>query len=220
MRPRRSWKPARRLGRLMALGIAAGAASGPAVAGPFGVDMGDPVEKHFVQPLEKPNQYRTWTLRGGHPEADHYILVATPQGGVCAQLVVLKDNLGDRDGARVRGQMQRTAAFLEARYGKPASAYDELEPGAIWTGPDEYAMALARKERRLARYWLELKPNPDRVRHVTLSGQAHGGDTTYVHVLIEFENRDACFPRSAPARTGAAGAGSGAGQARPAARRA
>jgi len=174
-------------------------ASFSAVAGPFGLSKGmtlEEVKKYgaFVSG-DSPFTYTAKTLSNGHPDFEIYSIILTPQQGLCKIQAAGKDVKTSSFGSELKEKHNDLVKALSNKYGSPGNNFDFLRTGSIWKDPQDWMMALLKKERTLASYWSppERTNLPDSVLSIQLEAAASSGSTGYIRLGYEFDNLDACI---------------------------
>jgi len=174
-------------------------ASFSAVAGPFGLSKGmtlEEVKKYgaFVSG-DSPFTYTAKTLSNGHPDFEIYSIILTPQQGLCKIQAAGKDVKTSSFGSELKEKHNDLVKALSNKYGSPGNNFDFLRTGSIWKDPQDWMMALLKKERTLASYWSppERTNLPDSVLSIQLEAAASSGSTGYIRLGYEFDNLDACL---------------------------
>ncbi len=174
-------------------------ASFPAVAGPFGLSKGMTLEEakkygDFVSG-NSPFVYTAKTLAGGHPDFESYSIILTPQQGLCKIQASGKDVNTSAFGDELKAKHIEFVKALSNKYGSPGNNYDFLRLGSIWKDPQDWMMALLKKERTLASYWSspERTNLPDSLLSIELVTAALSGSKGYLRLSYEFNNLDACL---------------------------
>lgn len=174
-------------------------ASFSAVAGPFGLSKGmtlEEVKKYgaFVSG-DSPFTYTAKTLSNGHPDFEIYSIILTPQQGLCKIQTAGKDVKTSSFGSELKEKHNDLVKALSNKYGSPGNNFDFLRTGSIWKDPQDWMMALLKKERTLASYWSppERTNLPDSLLTIQLEAAASSGSTGYIRLGYEFDNLDACI---------------------------
>lgn len=140
------------------------AITAPCFAGPFGLAMGDSLEdiKAAVGGAAVkrigPSVYVTSTapkpLRiGGTDEAfDQYILLISEKHGLCKMMAIGRPFETTLDGADLLQRFNALEAALGTQYGS-ASRLDAIKLKSVWTGANDWMMALLKKDRELTSTW-------------------------------------------------------------------
>ncbi len=127
-------------------------------------------------------------------EFDSYMVVATPASGVCKVAASGKDIPDDNYGLEVRSHFDRFEAILNSKYGR-GKKFDFLHAGSIWDEPNDFSMALKKKERSLSKFWdrEEGSTLPLGLRSVSLQAKSVVMGTNYLSIVYEFDNLDSCM---------------------------
>lgn len=161
--------------------------------GPFGLRMGmTKLELHAGKQLE-PFKYELSSVPKPHAAFESYVAEVTPKAGLCYLKGVGKDIQSNVYGVEIKTQFANLKNQLTQNYGEP-EVIDTLLPGSIWNEPNEWLMALRKNERTLIAIWKKENGAPLKggVRVVYLGAGANRGDSGYVSVDYEFDNKDQC----------------------------
>ena len=103
-----------------------------AFAGPFNVDMGEPLEG---ADLKVANNGLPYEIREAPAGFDVMAVFGTEKSGACK--VALLDTIDNADayGSAVRARVGGLKEILTAKYGKPSDDFDFLNAGSIWKEP-------------------------------------------------------------------------------------
>jgi hypothetical protein len=166
-------------------------------AGPFGLEMGTSVADLKKQmpaiSTAGSNKFITSTVPKGHEAFETYGLLATPEHGLCKIMAIGRTVVTSVYGTQLKEKFNDVSDALESKYGKPDSdgKHDFLNRGSIWNEPQDWMMALRKKERTLFRYWSG-KNLPDNLSTVSIEATAQSTEKGYVIVYYEFSNFAAC----------------------------
>lgn len=181
--------------RLMVLIVLSLISAGLALAqevGPFGLKMG-------MQPaaVGKPDSdpqngvYIYNRLPISFSKADEYLLLFGPKAGLCKVVASGVTQETSVYGSELKSEFADLHAALVSKYGDAKSDYDFLKSGSIWDDPQDWMMALLKKERVLASVW-EFSGRGDQVENIMLKANALGTNKGYVTIAYEFSNFSAC----------------------------
>lgn len=163
-----------------------------ALAAPFGIAMGTPVNQLTVVSTESPNTYK---IRVPIPnsEFESYTVIAPPGIGVCKIIAVGRDHTGDHDGMAIRATYSDLKTALASKYG-PSKEFDFIKNGALWSGDTEFAMSLRQNERILSSFWTAGYGSalPGDLTGVMIEGHATSASSTYVNIVYEYANFTQC----------------------------
>ena len=127
---------------------------GAANAGPFGVDMGAPIERLDVEKVE--NKFSFRSVPKPHPLFSVYSGWQTAKHGVC-RVVAISDTIeNDSFGSEVRDRFDQIKLALSQKYGE-ARVIEGLQPGSIWDEPRDWTMSIFQNERMHAADWESAK---------------------------------------------------------------
>lgn len=164
-----------------------------AFAQAFGIAMGTPIENLEI---EKDHGSSTYTISvpKPHSEFETYLVLATPQTGVCKINAIGKDHNNDRFGTSVKNAFSELHSALESRYGTH-KFYDFIAPGGIWDGPEEWVMSIRQSERYYDAFWDEEEKSslPEEFQGITLGVRANSSDSAYISLSYTYSNFDECY---------------------------
>jgi len=179
---------------LLALASCALAAFAPltAEAAAFGVEMGTPLSQLRIVETFKGDMYSV-AVPSPHSEFESYTVWAPPSHGVCKIIGVGKNHTGDRSGVEIRTVMSEFRKILTEKYGK-SETFDFLESGSIWDEPEDFGMALTKKEYNLATYWTKQVEStmPADVGWIKLEAFAISSSITYLTLVYESSRIEEC----------------------------
>ena len=161
-----------------------------AFAGPFGIEMGAGIENYEVkEPGPKP---MLLSVPKPHPLFEHYAVWHSTATGICRVIGISEPFRNDRYGEELRTQFGRVRAALDAKYGN-SETIDMLKPGALWTEPDDWVMAIRQNERMFGAYW----PDPDPVQsddlgYIELVVSTLSSDTAYMVLRYDTTTFEDC----------------------------
>jgi hypothetical protein len=159
-----------------------------AIAGPFGLEMGQPVSQLQIVKTLKENEYEIQVPKT-NSTFEKYLAIATKENGLCKVLAIGVANNLDSNGDRVKMQFGTLSAALEEKYGAPQT-FDHLESGSVWQAPTQFAMGLYQNERTLAKFWTGKLP--DNIQSIALQAAGLSISATNVTLGYEFSNLDQC----------------------------
>lgn len=165
-------------------------------AGPLGLEMGTSLKDLQAMVELKgagPHIYSTPVLPDGHPDFNKYLLVVTPQHGLCKLIAKTHPLRTSVYGTDLLSAFDRYYAVIATKYGA-AKRLDGLRPGSIWREGRDWMMGLLKKERVLSAYWFDedLKL-PDNLAAITLEASAAGTESGEIHISYEFKNASDCI---------------------------
>lgn len=162
--------------------------------GPFGFRQG--MTRAQIEALvgklevKAPGQFASARAPKSQREFESFMLILTPQHGLCKVTAIGVDIPMNSFGSQVQERFERVRTDLEAKYGS-AKTYDHLRAGSIWDDPDDWAMGLLKEERTLVAFFNE--PKVDSVEIVSLQAKATSISTGYLTISYEFKNSDPCL---------------------------
>jgi hypothetical protein len=173
--------------------FAAGAAA-PALAGPFGLTQGAPLSK--LQVVKKSSGEHRYVINVPSPlsDFDFYIATVTPVHGLCRVAAMGETLTDDANGAKARTKYEHLKGLLDSKYGA-SRQYDFLHAGSVWKLPSQFATSIDKKERTLQAFWTAENSSrlPSDIGAINLEVAALSATETYVNVIYELANHDACF---------------------------
>ncbi|MBZ2172175.1 hypothetical protein [Nitratidesulfovibrio sp. SRB-5] len=163
----------------------------PAMAGPFGTNMGDRLEKFpgAVASGDTPFWYSMTNVPKPHSLFESYLAGVHPEIGLAVIVGLSHTFRNDRFGSSVRTSFDSLKKQLDSIYGE-GKLLDVLRYGSIWKEPNEWVASISHNERTYACYWTKsgkarLKDNID---GIMLSVKAQSGDSAYIVLRYEYEN--------------------------------
>lgn len=165
-----------------------------AQAGPFGVDMGMPLDG-----LGKPESelstgyYHFVSLPKSHPAFEGYVVQATPRQGVCWIKAVGLDIPTNEDGTELKAGFEDMRGKLQRIYGQH-DRVDVLDPDSIWNEPEDFMAGILFDDRVYLADWSESYGStlPDNLIKVGLLAEATENTIGYYTVEYYFENHELC----------------------------
>lgn len=170
------------------------AASHIAMAGPFGLSMGMSIEQIDSKAKEvAPGKFVTKNVPKPHSAFEQYAVQVGKKNGLCWIKAIGKDISTSSYGIELRSAFEEMKGKLTKAYGKGETT-DLLMPGSIWKEPNEFMMAMIKKERFLMAGWStekgsKLKGN---IKQVGLIASPGGRSKGYLSVEYYFSNNEAC----------------------------
>ncbi|HBV90875.1 hypothetical protein NIM72_16980 [Pantoea sp. B550] len=168
--------------------------------GPFGLESGltkkniEDMTGEELKPYEGvTNLYTVKFPPKKNTEFEGYGLLISPKSGLC-QIRALGKNIDtDSYGLALQSKYKELFDSLSSIYGKPKST-DFLLSGSIWKEPQDWMMALNKKERFLSAQWEESSATPlkNRLTSVSMEVRANDSSKGYVYLQYDFNNIDAC----------------------------
>lgn len=120
-----------------------------------------------------------------------YLMVITPQNGLCKVIGFGKPIATSAYGDAIRDEFSSTKESLISKYGKPEGDFNFLRSGSIWKDSNEWTMSLLKEERILAVAWGPLETNG--VKNIMLKAKAKNLNSGYITLAYELSNSDACY---------------------------
>ena len=166
----------------------------PSFAGPFGLDMGTPIDQIDRDASQaSPYVYTTTNVPNPHSAFELYAIKASPRNGLCWVKAIGKDISTSSYGVELKSAFNDMKAALENTYG-PNDLTDILLPGSIWDEPNDFMMSLVQKERYLMAIWEEEHGSSlkDNIVSIGLIASPNGTSDGYISIEYSFSNKEAC----------------------------
>lgn len=167
-------------------------------ARPFGLQMGTPVSQlqrmpGFQRASATSTDVYLLTPPTPNPEFEQYMVLATPQAGLCKVVALGRTYRADSYGDTLRSRFGNLQRLLTERYGQP-EVYDFVKRDSIWREPRDFAMGLRMNERYLDAFWVreDLPRLPNDLESIALTGKGLSSTETYLTLSYEFMNMEAC----------------------------
>lgn len=193
----------RKLVTAMALGLMMVSS---AVAGPFGIDKGDNLEKFPGATSDGSQMYELPSVPKAHPLFTKYSVELVEGIGVCrinARSELFND---DKFGVNAKSDYEKVKAQLVSVYGKGDGGDGEfLRDGALWRDPQDFVMSLKQNERVHQTWWSAKNGGKlkDGIQTIALAIRGLSGSTSILVIQYEFDNADKCKEASAKTSTDA-----------------
>ena len=166
----------------------------PAIAGPFGIDFGTDISELDVAESKRPGMYK---VNPPDPHADFisYTVYASPTWGVCKILAYTQPISTGVYGDELVAVHTNFKERLSTKYGKPSSDYNRAKPESRWAKPKYFMMALEKRERQLAAYWIKADGAdiPEDTKAIVLDTIPISLDSAMLTVGYEGTNRRECM---------------------------
>lgn len=175
------------------------------LAGPFGLDMGMTLKDIGGKPEKVANgKYKLTSVPKPHSAFESYIVQVAPKGGLCWIKAIGKDIQTSAYGIELKSAFNDMKGKLEKTYGKH-NITDQLMPGSIWNEPNEFMMAMIKKERYLMAIWNADNGSTlgDNIKQIVLIASPSSRDTGYISIEYSFSNEEACEAELAAQEDGA-----------------
>jgi hypothetical protein len=172
----------------------------PPGEGPFGLESGlskkniEDMTGEELKPYEGvPNLYTIKSPPKKNVEFEGFGLLISPKSGLCQIRALGKNVDTDSYGIALQSKYKELLDSLSSIYGKPKST-DLLLSGSIWKEPQDWMMALNKKERFLSAQWAGSTATPlkNKLVMVSMEARANGSGEGYVYLQYDFDNIDAC----------------------------
>jgi hypothetical protein len=168
------------------------AAPAHALAGPFGINAGDPITKYAVEAKTGPYSYRLRVTPVTRADVDFYSVLATPETGVCKVVAAGRNNADDPTGAKLRDQFLSLKSALNSKYGA-SKDFDFVKAGSAYAQDSQYTLAISKEDRSLTSFWgTGDAALPDNVKSIMLTAKALSATTNYYSLAYEFNNFTRC----------------------------
>jgi hypothetical protein len=170
--------------------------SSHSIAAPFGTEMGMSKDELGIKSVTKEIATYKWEL-SSLPKSSNlfesYIVVVTPENGLCFLKAVGQNVTTSVYGTELRTAFDRVNNSLKRKYSKSYVA-DFLNSGSIWDEPKDFMMGLLKKERTLAAYYDEEEGSTmvEGVAKAYIKAYAMNSNKGWVTIDYFFDNHDAC----------------------------
>ena len=190
---------------MAAIGMALLISSVAANAGPFGLEMGQSLTQIDNDAKQAaPNVYTTSEVPKPHSAFELYALKIGKKNGLCWVKAIGKDIGTSAYGIELKSEFNDMKSKLEKAYGKHETT-DVLLPGSIWDEPDDFMMAMIKKERFLMAVWDREQGSSlkDNLESIALIASPGGRDEGYLSLEYSFSNKEVCDKEIAALEDGA-----------------
>lgn len=163
-------------------------------AGPFGLNMGMTIKQIDANAKQAaPGVFTTSKVPKPHSAFETYAVKVGSKSGLCWIKAIGKDISTSAYGIELKSAFEEMEQKLTKAYGKGEKT-DLLLPGSIWKEPNEFMMAMIKKERFLMAVWEKNKGSElkDDLVQVGLIASPGGRDKGYLSLEYSFSNKDAC----------------------------
>lgn len=176
-----------------------------AIAGPFGLGMGMTIKQ--IDPKAKelaPGKFATTKVPKPHSAFEQYVLQVGNKNGLCWIKAVGKNISTSSYGIELKSAFMSMNEKLTKAYGKGETT-DLLLSGSIWKEPNEFMMAMMKKERFLIAVWNKEKGSKleGNLKQVGLIASPDGLSKAYLSVEYYFSNDEECNKEIAAQEDGA-----------------
>lgn len=182
---------------LLAWALATTAAA-TAQGGPFGVEMGTPVDQlTIIRKLS--NTYYIISPPLKNSRFHKYAVLTTPQRKVCLIGGIGVSIPNDPSGLALKAEYANLHEALTKKYGE-STFNDLLLEEAIWKEPSQYALSLSEDERFVSSFWSNKQGStlPPGLESITLEAHSDDGRETHVSLTYRFSNIKECLPSPSP----------------------
>lgn len=165
-----------------------------AFAGPFGLEMGMSLKDIGGKPKKiAPGIYTLTNVPKPHLAFKIYVVRVAQKGGLFWIKAVGEDISTSVYGVELKLKFNKMKEKLEKIYGKHKTT-DLLLPGSIWKEPNEFMMAMVKKERFLVAFWDDAKGSTltKNIERIVLIALPNGRNKGYLEIEYAFTNEEAC----------------------------
>ena len=165
-----------------------------AIAGPFGLNMGMTIKQiDTIAEQVAPSVYITSKVPKSHSAFENYGVKVGPKSGLCWIKAIGKDISTSSYGIDLNSEFEEMEQKLTKTYGK-SEITDLLMPGSTWNEPNDFMMAMIKKERYLMAIWEPTKGSKLKgdLIQVGLIATASGLEKGYLSLEYSFSNKEAC----------------------------
>ncbi len=165
-----------------------------ALAGPFGLDMGMALKQIDTKAKKiAPGKYQLTKVPKPHSAFGMYVAQVAPKTGLCFIKALGKEIITNSHGLQLKTAFDNMESKLDKTYGNGKTT-DLLISGSIWKDPDDWTMAIRKKERYLIKIWdkdsgATLKNN---IKSVALAVGTTSSDRGYISIDYTFLNEEDC----------------------------
>ncbi|EID0160924.1 hypothetical protein SNE98_000669 [Vibrio cholerae] len=180
--------------KLTTIALAALCVKSAFASGPFGLEMGVPVSSIDKDAKQlAPYVYLTTNVPSPHSAFEKYVVKVAPTSGLCWVKAIGKDISTSSYGFELKSAFSEMNEKLTKKYGKGETT-DLLMAGSVWNEPNDFMMAMLKKERFLMAVWEKSKGSnfQDNLVQVALIANPSNRDKGYITLEYSFSNKDAC----------------------------
>ncbi|MBS0967684.1 hypothetical protein P0E69_09685 [Chimaeribacter arupi] len=172
----------------------------PPGEGPFGLESGltkkniEDMTGEELKPVENnPNLYTSQSLPKNNADFEAYGLLISPKSGLCQIRALGKTIDTDSYGLALQSKYKDLSESLSSIYGN-AEKNDFLLSGSIWKDPQDWMMALSKKERFLSAEWKGTSSSPlkNNLNSISIEARSSRSDKGYIFLQYNFKNIDVC----------------------------
>ena len=159
----------------------------------FGIEYGGELPESAEQ-TERTGLYRVPSPPKPHSLMEGYTVHYTPETGVCRIRSYSKTFENDKYGTQAKEAYDRLARALNKKYGPKGDKWEELQSGALWNEPDEFARSLIDGDRNHSRWFQPQAGSNDEFNYVQVKINALDSSRTYVSLIYQnFGLVEKCF---------------------------
>ena len=161
-----------------------------AFAGPFNVDMGDPLDGEDIEVAANGLPFE---IRAAPLGFDVMAVFGTEKSGVCKITLIDTIDNADAYGSTVKSRVGGLKETLTAKYGAPSDEFDFLSVGSIWKEPREWMMALHLEERHYSFFWKPARSSESDIKAISLRAKASRSTKASIRLTYELDNFVSCL---------------------------
>lgn len=173
--------------------------------GPFGIEMGAPVNAYGCKPIEGALDANLCDkVPRVHPDIKLYAVTAGKEAGICHIRAVTEAIRNDPYGSTVRGVADAFYAQLTPKYGI-AQKINHIKGSGLWRKESDWLMAILQNERTYSWVWENRAGRvlPGNIQAIQVSVAALGPSEALVHLDFQFTNWERCRAEISKAKGGA-----------------
>ncbi|EGF92686.1 hypothetical protein ABI_11230 [Asticcacaulis biprosthecium C19] len=175
--------------------LIAGSFSTTAMAGAFGIDMGDKAKDlKVIKTWEREGKRTTYRVEPPiiNPEFQYYFVLVDDTAGACGVIAFSDANQDEADGQKVVSSAYTIATGLAKKYGKGTPLTSDLKDHR--PGSKDFAGQLYRDEKKIAVFWRFEPDSPGDLSRIMLSADADDATSTTLFISYHFKNSEGCMP--------------------------
>ena len=180
-------------GRLMIVACGLCLVGSIASAGPFGLQMGQPVDDLDVEEAINSHIYRLASVPEPHPTLATYSAIVHKETGLCKVRAVSEEIYTSSFGHQMRTEFTRIVDQIRKTYGDP-KVFDFINHGSLWDDPRYFMRSLRSKDRRLVAIWdqeYDYTINED-VSGIMVEAKSLDDAVGVLNIEFEFSNISEC----------------------------
>lgn len=145
-----------------------------------------------LKPGDSPGLFSAETVPTPHSAFEGYQLTVGGAWGLCRLVAVGDDIPINSFGTQLKEKFKELEEEITQKYGPPSEQVDRLLSGSIWDEPNDWAMAISRKERYKYTTWKFDKERDDKVTTIELSARASSNRSGYAVLIYTSGKSDNC----------------------------